>query len=472
MPNFDVISSIASHESKVILNTTVCTGIQSISFSQNINEEFVSLVGNTAVPKQTTAPVVTTVSIDKLLVSESDFIHKLTGINQTGISGSFQYGDRYMFFNNAVIDGYSVNASVGELPTISFDMSIYGDFSGGSFLIDGTGSSPKEVAQSDVTVRPTLNSGIIFQYADFGRNQDALTDNHPQSFTYSEVYNWLPTYGISTTKSHHRPASINLLGPVQQSMSVSMDINDTGIERNYSFTGTQETVDRAGVSKGTVDRNRLVRAFVNSDIFQVRNASLTSQNLSQQVGDTTILTSQFDGYRTLEPLLVPIYFRTQGFASNSTFYRLTSYAGVGAQKGPDPLLNRTLQRLLSTGDSITNNSTADNAVTKDDFTLLGTINANLAPLGNQVPNSGFFMPTQLISGGFDFTIMVREDLVGGSLTNPDSYKNNASVNPNAVIDIIGTSADTDGNPDILSVNYRVRTALLNDNTEIFLTLKA
>ena len=188
MPNFDVISSIASHESKVILNTTVCTGIQSISFSQNINEEFVSLVGNTAVPKQTTAPVVTTVSIDKLLVSESDFIHKLTGINQTGISGSFQYGDRYMFFNNAVIDGYSVNASVGELPTISFDMSIYGDFSGGSFLIDGTGSSPKEVAQSDVTVRPTLNSGIIFQYADFGRNQDALTDNHPQSFTYSEVY--------------------------------------------------------------------------------------------------------------------------------------------------------------------------------------------------------------------------------------------------------------------------------------------
>ena len=132
-----------------------------------------SLVGNTAVPKQTTAPVVTTVSIDKLLVSESDFIHKLTGINQTGISGSFQYGDRYMFFNNAVIDGYSVNASIGELPTISFDMSIYGDFSGGSFSIDGTGSSPKAVAQSDATVRPTLNSGIIFQYADFGRSQDA-----------------------------------------------------------------------------------------------------------------------------------------------------------------------------------------------------------------------------------------------------------------------------------------------------------
>jgi hypothetical protein len=471
MPNFDVISSIGSHESKVILNTTVCTGIQSISFSQNINEEFVSLVGNTAVPKQTTAPVVTTVSIDKLLVSESDFIHKLTGINQTGISGSFQYGDRYMFFNNAVIDGYSVNASIGELPTISFDMSIYGDFSGGSFSIDGTGSSPKAVAQSDATVRPTLNSGIIFQYADFGRNQDVLTDNHPQSFTYSEVYNWLPTYSISKNGSHHRPASINLLGPIQQSMSVTMDIHDTGIERNYSFTGTQETVDRAGVSKGTVDRNRVVRAFINSDIFQVKNASLTSQNLSQQVGDTTILTSQFDGYRTLEPSLIPIYFRTQGFASAAGFAGFAAYNGVGAQGG-DPIQNKTIENVLSLGSSIANNSTADNAVTKDDFTLIGTINPNNAPLGNQVPNSGFFMPPHIISGGFDFTINILENLVGGSLTNTTTYKNNASVNPNAVIKIIGTSVDTTTSPDTLSAHYRVRTALLNDNAEIFLTLKA
>ena len=249
-----------------------------------------------------------------------------------------------------------------------------------------------------------------------------------------------------------------------------MDVHDTGIERNYSFTGTQETA--AGNTLNTVDRNRVVRAFINSDIFQVKNASLTSQNLSQQVGDTTILTSQFDGYRTLEPSLIPIYFRTQGFPDEAAFSSITAYAGVGAQKGPDPTQNGTIESVVSFGASIANNSTADHLVTKDDFTLIATINPNNAPLGNQVPNSGFFMPSLIISGGFDFTINIFEDLVGGSLTAATSYKNNATTNPNAAIKILATSADTATTPDTLRASYRVRTALLNDNTEIFLTLKA
>ena len=74
--------SEGSHDTNVIINNTLLSGIQNISFQQNYNEEPVSLLGNGFASTVITSPPTTTAKIDKLLLNR-DFITGLSG--STGI---------------------------------------------------------------------------------------------------------------------------------------------------------------------------------------------------------------------------------------------------------------------------------------------------------------------------------------------------------------------------------------------------
>ena len=143
-----------SHEEHIVVNETLLSGIQSISFSQNVQEQAVSYLGNDFGGTTINGPTIVTSAIDKILLNQ-DFITGLTGL--TNISGQFEYGDNLANFSQAVLNGYAVSASLGEIPRISFDLSIYGSISGAE-------NSIKSTASNDNTFETVNQEKLIITY--------------------------------------------------------------------------------------------------------------------------------------------------------------------------------------------------------------------------------------------------------------------------------------------------------------------
>ena len=66
-----------------------------------------------------TLPVITDIINNN---RNTDLITGLTG--STNITGQFEYGDNLADFSQAVVNSYAVSTSIGQLPQISFDLSI------------------------------------------------------------------------------------------------------------------------------------------------------------------------------------------------------------------------------------------------------------------------------------------------------------------------------------------------------------
>ena len=141
--------AIGSDEEKIVFNGKLLTGIQNISFSQNVSEAPVEMLGNDFVTTEIAGPTNFSANVSKLLLN-TDFLRTLTG--STTISGQFEYGDNYLDFNSGVLGGYTFNANVGDIPTIEFNFEIFGDVSGANSAVSSTaeGSPIKEVSQTGI----------------------------------------------------------------------------------------------------------------------------------------------------------------------------------------------------------------------------------------------------------------------------------------------------------------------------------
>mgnify|MGYP003320230036 FL=1 len=73
------------------------------------------------------SPLEGSFSINSVLVSE-DFMLNFTGDNP--FTGSMHHGSHYFGFYNGYINSHSISCSVGQVPTTSTSISIYGDIGG------------------------------------------------------------------------------------------------------------------------------------------------------------------------------------------------------------------------------------------------------------------------------------------------------------------------------------------------------
>lgn len=259
-----------SHEEHIIINGTLLQGVSNTSFQQNTDEQPVSIVGKEFAGKTITGPTQVTASIDKYLLN-NDFVTTLTGL--TDISGQFEYGDNFLDFSQAVINGYAVSTAVGSLPEISFDLSIYGSLS-------GSDTSIRSLASNESEINNVPESGLIVT---FDKNQT----NAIQSFTFSETFNIQPTYGLG----QKTPADISIVGPVVQEASISIEVEDYEIEETFSFLS------------GSKDRARNIELKISGDngvlnTFSLQNGCLAGESIVSAVGNTTIAELIYRGYRT------------------------------------------------------------------------------------------------------------------------------------------------------------------------------
>lgn len=262
--------AIGSDEEKIVINTRLLTGIQSIDFSQNVSENPIEVLGNDFVTTDISGPTTFSANISKLLLN-TDFLRTLTG--STTISGQFEYGGNYLNFNSGILGGYTFNASVGQLPSIEFGFEIFGNVSGADSPLFSTAeaSTIKEISQTGIEV-----------------TFDKQSTNAIQSFSFTESYTYETIYGLN---NDGRPSEIKLIGPIEQEVNIAMEVDDNEIEDNFSFLS------------GDKNRSRTVRTIVRydgnvaSNAFLLENAHLVNQSYSAGVGGTVISNLTYRGYK-------------------------------------------------------------------------------------------------------------------------------------------------------------------------------
>ena len=305
----------ASDQGYIILQSTLLTGITSISFSQDINEDAVNLLSNRGINRKIKGPPTTTCQITKTYAGK-DFFTDLTGF--VGLSGQFGYGNDALDFTDAAISNYSLRMDAQGAPEISVDLKIFGD------LKPATGDQlRKSCAASDITKKNISASSTKFNY--MGKNSPI------SQFSVSAAFELKPTYEIESIKS----SAVRIVPPVKFLSSATMELTEQEYE-NVSGLLESENYDRSislvfndGSTGNTLagetlaDESGRFFALTSSGLetglhpeiisliktgtvklnpYEFEGFGLKSQNISLTTNDTIKLDASFDGYSTNLPI--------------------------------------------------------------------------------------------------------------------------------------------------------------------------
>ena len=180
------------------------------------------------------SPLEGSFSINSILVSE-DFFLQFTGDNS--FNGSIHHGDQYFGFDQGYISNHSVSCSVGQLPTTSTSIRVFGDIGGSpdyiktesedGFFIQEQGEFRVSSEESNdgvynasgsnpfPEIRITNQGSISIECA--GASTDRVT-----SFSHSIEVPLSPIYTVGSSV----PAQVDVVWPMSSTTNFSLDIDE------------------------------------------------------------------------------------------------------------------------------------------------------------------------------------------------------------------------------------------------------
>lgn len=162
-----MLRRIVKENQKLFIDSKEVLGIQDFNFNYNLPIDLTRYLGMENVIFSHSKPVTAEITVNKLLIDSDDFI------NYTGdstFSGYLEYKDKYFAFNSGILNNYSISCSVNQIPTLTANLTVLGNF--GSGVSKSTSLLPK----NDITI------------ADYGDIEVTLNDfqfNRLQNFTLS-----------------------------------------------------------------------------------------------------------------------------------------------------------------------------------------------------------------------------------------------------------------------------------------------
>jgi len=249
--------AVLGYEQKFFINGTQMSGVQSVNGSYGISEKPINVLGwgHATGLNALSAPLEGQFSINSALVSE-DFFLQFTG--DVPFTGSINHGRKYYGFGNGYITSHSVNCAVGQIPTTSTSIKVFGDMGGspdflqvgddGSIFLqeDGTfgiategsvGNQNYNASGSNPfpTIRVPNQGSMTVECA--GATTDRVTSfNHAIEVPISPIY----TVGSSV------PAQVDVVWPISCTTSFSLDIDKYNYTRLRSYL-TSPTIENIAI---------------------------------------------------------------------------------------------------------------------------------------------------------------------------------------------------------------------------------
>ena len=292
----------ASDQSFIILQNTLLTGITNVSFNHSVNEEAVLLLAGRKINRKINKPTVTTCNITKRY-GGLEFLKSLTGF--VGLSGQFIYGTDVLDFNEAAISQYSLSMDTQGAPQIRVKLNIYGD-------LKPAAVNRKNNASVDESLINLNAESFVFNFM----NKSSPITN----FSFNADFDLKPTYEISSIKS----SAVKILPPVKFSASADIEMTEQEYENITGISETEQfdrnvTIEFKNSNSGILNElsgkfyslvpsgletglyPEAVATIKNTGVFQLdlydlKNLSLSSQNISASTNETIKLKTRFGGY--------------------------------------------------------------------------------------------------------------------------------------------------------------------------------
>ena len=265
-------------------NYIILSGVQNISFSHNIPEDTISVLGNDFVGTELTSRDAVSFSIDKLFLSDDALL------NKTGIPFDIYFGykedaaGKSLRGSRAYINDFSLNISDERLPTISYNGTIYGNIDNYNYRLF-QGATIHESGYLDIP-----KTGIVVTKGDD-------VNGYVQSLSFSEAYDFQQIPSITQAvdfQNQNARRDVYSLGPVLQSMEI-----------NYIPNSFKQPIIYNPASIAS-NRNEEIKVSVNSASglvkdFSLLNSRIISDNLNAGVGDTLLGNITYEGNRNDNP---------------------------------------------------------------------------------------------------------------------------------------------------------------------------
>lgn len=290
----------SSRECFLLLQNTLLTGINDVSFSSPVKEEYQKLLGGTSIKRKINSAQVTTCQFNKKF-NGKDFIQSLTG--QENMSGQFVYGTGGLDFNKATISNYSLNLDRDGLGQISVEMKIRGDIKPATSL--RTGSASGDISVKDQTPHIT--------FFDLDSTNSAVN-----SISMQSTINSKPSYEIGSINS----SDVKITSPVVTKISTNIEmleqeveditglVNEENFNKNISviFSDLSDAANAKEIAQARITAEKIKNSgFFIDDLdfgygacalnaFEFPGASLNSQNLQSTAGDIIKLKKDYTAY--------------------------------------------------------------------------------------------------------------------------------------------------------------------------------
>lgn len=256
---------IDNYENFIWVNGQNVLGVESINFdysnSPNLNKFLGSTFGLTTI----NSPVQQKVSISRNLIYQDPFLNYLNG---SRFNGSINTDDKSYGFKSGYLDEYMVNCSIGNIPKVTTNITVFD-------LFDTGISSQGRIKSPDIFIP---NQGSILVTC------DGSSTNRVVGFDYAIKIPRKPIYTIGSIN----PTEIITFPVIEYAASVQIDLDDLFLRSSLGFFSDRQN------KKVIFSIN--FRESVELQKLTIPNASLVSESLSSNSEGGVKLTLNYIGH--------------------------------------------------------------------------------------------------------------------------------------------------------------------------------
>lgn len=243
------------------------SGLSDLTFSSDFGVQNLAVLGKRQFGFARNGPTIGKVSFSRSLIYNDPVLSK-TG--DYPCSGLFSYGQTSCGFQSGYLDSYSVNCSVGQVPTVSANLSVYGEMKSGAGI-------QSEISHPDIFV-PSPRSIIV--------SNDYLSSNRANSFQWSVDCPRKPRYSVG---SNLFPDSVEPLYPLRVQASIQYDVRGfSALDLNSFVRGVSSPNFSVTIKDRTLSQTLMT--------LPVPNAQITAQEIQGTVDSPLSVTLTYEGY--------------------------------------------------------------------------------------------------------------------------------------------------------------------------------
>jgi hypothetical protein len=287
--------SYSNYEQSVIIDGYKLLGVQSVDGNYGISEKPVRVAGVGFIDATIDSPLQGNFSINRKMVSTDPLLSTNSFgqyiLDEQEIEGVILYDNntKGFGFTKGRISRYSVNCSVGEIPDIQVDITVYGSL--------GKDVAANAATKTHPPVRYPDQSSMRVTVSDF--TIDAISD-----FSYSRAINTQPIYALpkgNVDDWNTGEASTKNLDPIQidTQYPIETDINFTIIADSYEIREIKDRIQAAPKSDVSIEifDAQAPTEIINS--FVGKNVRLISESVNSSTEQEMSISLTYKGYETL-----------------------------------------------------------------------------------------------------------------------------------------------------------------------------